>query len=186
MEDASTLVVRLPASWRGPWEPEIEKLSGWILKQSERLARQEEELPALYPGGWAWVLGERRAIGHHPLAPRGGDRAEIKRWYQREARSHLASRLDWWSRQLGIDYTAMRLSDATGRWGYCRADGVIGLNWRLFQAPVFVIDYVVVHELMHRRYPHHQAAFWRAVRGAYAECDAAKAWLKAHGRSLIW
>ncbi|WP_431607692.1 M48 metallopeptidase family protein [Sulfobacillus thermosulfidooxidans] len=50
------------------------------------------------------------------------------------------------------------------RRGFCHADGLIALNWRLVQVPLSVIDYVIVHELTHRSYPHHCREFWAAVR----------------------
>ena len=41
--------------------------------------------------------------------------------------------------------------------------GVVLFNWRLLQLPVRLIDYVIIHELVHIQEPHHSPAFWQAV-----------------------
>lgn len=184
--DAETLVVRMPRGWPEPWRAEVERHTLWILRHAARFRRLTEDMPHLDEGGWGWVLGEKRAVNDSPDGPVGRDREEIRRWYRKTAEGFLRHRLERWSQTLRISYTAMRLSDATGRWGYCRLDGVIGLNWRLYQAPLEVIDYVVVHELTHRRHAHHQRAFWEELSRHYPGAAKARAWLKDHGPTLIW
>ena len=46
------------------------------------------------------------------------------------------------------------------RWGSMSADGVLGLNLDLIRAPIECIDYVIIHELCHLRFPHHGPRFW--------------------------
>jgi predicted metal-dependent hydrolase len=64
------------------------------------------------------------------------------------------------------------------RWGSCSARGTISLNWRLIQAPPFVLDYLIVHELMHLRQMNHSARYWKLVAEAFPDYRAAEAWLK--------
>ena len=70
------------------------------------------------------------------------------------------------------------------RWGSCGPDGHISLNWRLVQMPEWVRDYVLIHELMHLRRMDHSPDYWAHVAAAYPEYEAARAWLRTHGRSL--
>ena len=60
----------------------------------------------------------------------------------------------------------------------------ITLNWRLIKAPMFVIDYVVVHELAHLIEANHTPRFWNIVRGQIPRAEQAKKWLKEHGQVL--
>jgi predicted metal-dependent hydrolase len=60
----------------------------------------------------------------------------------------------------------------------------ITFNWRLIKAPMFVIDYVIVHELAHLIEPNHTAIFWSIVRAKTPTMEKAKAWLKEHGQML--
>jgi predicted metal-dependent hydrolase len=58
------------------------------------------------------------------------------------------------------------------------------LNWRLIKAPMFVIDYVVVHELAHLIESNHTPRFWQIIRSQIASMEKAKQWLKEHGQML--
>ncbi len=62
----------------------------------------------------------------------------------------------------------------------------MAFNWRLIQAPLSGIDYVIVHELTHRRYPHHRQMFWDAVRVILPDFGRRKQWLRDHGAELGW
>ena len=60
----------------------------------------------------------------------------------------------------------------------------VNFNWRLIKAPMFVIDYVIVHELAHLIEANHTARFWNIVRAQIADLDKAKTWLKENGDIL--
>jgi len=64
------------------------------------------------------------------------------------------------------------------RWGSCSARGTISLNWRLIQAPPNVADYLIIHELMHRREMNHSARYWKLVAQAFPDYRSAEQWLK--------
>ena len=64
------------------------------------------------------------------------------------------------------------------RWGSCSSRGTISLNWKLIQAPPFVQDYLIIHELMHRREMNHSRRFWKWVAEACPGYQIAEKWLK--------
>ena len=68
--------------------------------------------------------------------------------------------------------------------GSCTVGNSVNFNWRLIKAPMFVIDYVVVHELAHLIEPDHTAAFWGIIRAKIPTMEKAKTWLKEHGQML--
>jgi predicted metal-dependent hydrolase len=70
------------------------------------------------------------------------------------------------------------------RWGSCSVKRTISLNWRLIQAPAFVCDYLILHELMHLREMNHSPRFWRLVHAACADYARAEAWLDQHSHLL--
>jgi len=70
------------------------------------------------------------------------------------------------------------------RWGSCSAKGTISLNWRLIQAPALVVDYLIIHELMHRREMNHSARYWKLVAAAFPDYRRAEQWLKKGGLEL--
>ena len=55
------------------------------------------------------------------------------------------------------------MRDLGFRWGSCGKNGVLFFNWRLLQLPIRLIDYIIVHELMHLQEPHHSREFWQAL-----------------------
>lgn len=184
MAAVDQIVVKLPSAWRkSRVEAVIQDHAEWVLRRHREMQRAWP-LPDLRPGGWMYFMGERRPVAGEqfpePL------RASLRGWYRREAVPIFRDRLDAWSRRLEIPYAGLRISDATTRWGYCRPDGVIGLNWRLLQAPPAMMDYVMVHELIHRLHPHHGAAFWNALLTAYPGARDAQAWLRQAGFALMW
>jgi predicted metal-dependent hydrolase len=70
------------------------------------------------------------------------------------------------------------------RWGSCSRRGTVSLNWRLIQAPPFVRDYLILHELMHFREMNHSRRFWRHVARVCPDYQAAERWLKQHSALL--
>ena len=70
------------------------------------------------------------------------------------------------------------------RWGSCSRRGTISLNWRLVQAPLFVRDYILLHELVHLRQMNHSHGFWREVARLCPGFADAERWLKQHAALL--
>lgn len=64
---------------------------------------------------------------------------------------------------LGVRAAGYRLSDARGRWGSCGRDGVLRVHWRLVQAPVPALEYVVAHEVAHLVHRNHSPEFWQVL-----------------------
>ena len=60
----------------------------------------------------------------------------------------------------------------------------VNFNWRLIKAPMFVIDYVIVHELAHLLEANHTSRFWTIIRANTPTMEKAQAWLKEHGQVL--
>ena len=70
------------------------------------------------------------------------------------------------------------------RWGSCSRRGTISLNWRLVQAPDFVRDYLVLHELAHLKEMNHSRRFWNEVARLCPGFREAERWLKQHSALL--
>ncbi len=86
------------------------------------------------------------------------------------------------AQQHQLRVTRVTVRNQRSRWGSCSARGTISLNWRLIQTPLFVRDYIILHELMHLREMNHSARYWRCVEEVCPDYRTAEAWLKAnHG-----
>ena len=84
----------------------------------------------------------------------------------------------------GLAVSRVSIRNQRSRWGSCGRDGNSCLNWRLVRMPEWVRDYVMVHELMHLRRLDHSAAYWKLVASAAPDYEAARRWLRMHGREL--
>lgn len=110
----------------------------------------------------------------------------LAQWYVQQAQKLFPERIAHYVPMVGARPTRIKIAKYKSRWGFCREDGLIALNWRIIQAPLSVIDYVIVHELTHRRYPHHRQTFWNAVRVIVPDFGVRKQWLRDHGAELGW
>jgi len=108
----------------------------------------------------------------------------LREWYIQRAEARIIPRVKHQARELGVTYTEVRIVDNLYRWGSCTVNNNIHLNWRLIKAPMFVIDYVIVHELAHLIEANHTPGFWNIVRAKVSTMEKAKAWLKENGQLL--
>jgi predicted metal-dependent hydrolase len=79
---------------------------------------------------------------------------------QPEARKRLVCRLDKLSKRHGFSYNKVFIRNQKTRWGSCSAKNNISLNLKLVKLPEDLVDYVIMHELVHTRIKNHTKAFW--------------------------
>ena len=108
----------------------------------------------------------------------------LREWYIDRAKEKIAPRVKGHARELGVNVAGIKIMDSRYRWGSCTVKNNVGFNWRLIKAPMFVIDYVMVHELAHLIEANHTPRFWNIVRAQAPTMDKAKAWLKENGQLL--
>ncbi|HEY6123837.1 MAG TPA: SprT family zinc-dependent metalloprotease [Steroidobacteraceae bacterium] len=90
-------------------------------------------------------------------------RTALRAWLMRMARQRLAPRVAAIAAATGVSFSQVSVRRQRSRWGSCSARGTISLNCcLLFQRPE-VVDYLIVHELMHVKHMNHSARFWQAV-----------------------
>jgi len=82
---------------------------------------------------------------------------------QQEAQALLPQRLKLLAQQHGFAYRSVRTRYLKSRWGSCSQDNAIGLNIFLMQLPWRLIDYVLLHELVHTRVHNHSVKFWNEL-----------------------
>ncbi|TSA32866.1 MAG: M48 family peptidase [Verrucomicrobiaceae bacterium] len=119
-----------------------------------------------------------------PLAQQKKRREVLKAWYVERAKETILPLVARYARDLGVQYGAARIVDNRYRWGSCTVKDNVNFNWRLIKAPMFVIAYVIVHELAHLLEGNHTPRFWNIVRAKAPSTEKARAWLKEHGQLL--
>lgn len=157
----------------GDWlEDRYEKMQSLLSRQREFRLREGDQLP--FCGTYLRVIRSEKSrvkIDSQqgtillPDLPVAEIRDSVIRALSRSALPFFRERLKFWGNQMGISYGEVSISHALRRWGSCSANGNIHFSWMLIFAPERAIDYVMVHELAHRREFNHSAAFWQIVAG---------------------
>lgn len=97
----------------------------------------------------------------------------------------LPHRVTYWAARMGVDYGRITIRNQKGRWGSCSSEGNLNFNCLLMLAPPEVVDYVIVHELAHRKQMNHSAAFWAEVEAVLPNYREPLNWLKQEGSVLL-
>ena len=108
----------------------------------------------------------------------------MREWYIARARERILPRVAKQAQELGVSFGQARIVDNRYRWGSCTVRDNINLNWRLIKAPMFVVDYVIAHELAHLMEPNHTPRFWNIVKTQVTTMERARRWLREHGQIL--
>lgn len=102
----------------------------------------------------------------------------------KEAVQYIPKRVEYFAEIVGVNYGRITIRNQKTRWGSCSGKGNLNFNCFLMLAPTEVIDYVVVHELCHRKEMNHSKNFWSEVEKVLPEYKKSEMWLKNEG-SLI-
>ncbi len=106
------------------------------------------------------------------------------KWYKKAAYQVVLERAGKYSQQCGLVYNRVKISNAKKRWGSCSLSGNLNFSYRLIMAPLEVIDYVVIHELMHLLEKNHSKSFWSKVGMYMPDYKKHRNWLKRNGYLL--
>ena len=103
----------------------------------------------------------------------------------KQARKVIPGRAAYWARQAGVTYGQIAIRKQKTRWGSCSAKGNLNFNCLLMLCPEDVLDYVIVHELCHRKELNHSPRFWAEVERILPEYRKPLKWLRTEGPALI-
>lgn len=103
------------------------------------------------------------------------------RWYTEHAHDWLPARLAPHVARVAAAPRALNVQDLGHRWASWSADATLNVHWTTMALPPGVIDYVLVHELVHHFVPNHTPEFWRRVARVLPDYEQRKAWLADHG-----
>jgi predicted metal-dependent hydrolase len=178
----------------------VEQHRDWLARARSRQARKPRMAevwtigtPVLWRGELTeiktTVAGDRFVIclaaDVFRVASDEGDlRPVLEAHFARRAKIELPGRAWELAAETGADVKHVTVRNQRSRWGSCSAGGTISLNWRLVQTPDSVRDYIIYHELMHRREMNHSDRFWARVQEVCPWWRDAEQWLKRNGGLL--
>lgn len=107
-----------------------------------------------------------------------------EKWYKELAKRYLVSRTEVLAKRLNFEYNKIFIRDQRTKLGNCSKKANISFNWRLIKAPEIVIDYIIIHELVHTKIMKHNSKFWTLLRSLYPDYKSAANWLEKYSNSL--
>ncbi|SFV89766.1 Putative predicted metal-dependent hydrolase [hydrothermal vent metagenome] len=173
----------------------IKKKKFWLYKT---INKTKEKLPnklkkEYISGELFWYLGKRYRLDVCQCEHQGlkfqynkfilnykdRDNAEqlFKEFYTSRAKEKLTPQVAKYAKQMGVQYNKVKFLEMQKRWGSCTSAGNIILNTHLIKAPMYVIDYVIVHELAHLIEFNHSPKFWNIVKTQIGDFEDHKSWL---------
>jgi len=204
VERDRTVIIHAPSSSSDETiQQVIESKRQWIYEKLHHIQKYED-LPhapgkEMVNGESALFLGQLYRIeivhtdlseiqlNHHFFIPASlvlKGKSTLRNWYIEKAQTIILPRVEEFARNLGVEFNTAKIADNRYRWGSCTVKNNLTFNWRLIKAPMFVIDYVIIHELTHLLEPNHTSKFWNIVYTHTPKMDQAKQWLRENGQLL--
>lgn len=106
-------------------------------------------------------------------------------WYTQHAELWLQRRLNLFSARLGVAPSIIKIRDLGFRWGSCGSQGNLYFHWLTILLPPRIIEYIIVHELVHLHESHHNTQFWRYIERVLPDFVLRKQWLAENGSRFV-
>lgn len=153
----------------------LREKESWIQKHIEKIREQEAKRKK--------TQGEKGEYGEF-VERDYLTNEEIKKLADK-ALQYIPKRVSYFAKQIGVTYGKIKIRNQKTRWGSCSSKGNLNFNCLLMLTPPEVIDYVVVHELCHRKEMNHSRVFWVEVEKVLPNYKEQVKWLKENGGQII-
>lgn len=130
------------------------------------------------------MMEQRRETDASREAPDYVENPELEKKYRQMARARIEERVIFFAAKMGVSYGRISIRAAKTRWGSCSYAGNLNFHWKLILMPPEILDYVVVHELAHRKEMNHSKAFWSEVEQILPDYRERRKWLKQYGQTV--
>ena len=108
----------------------------------------------------------------------------LKEWFHEKSFIYFKKETHNYAKINNLKINSVKVREYKARWGSCSNKGDISFNWRLIMAPPKIIEYVIIHELMHIKEHNHSPKYWNYVKSLYPNINEAKEWLMYNGQTL--
>lgn len=108
----------------------------------------------------------------------------IMQFAAQQLTSYCEEKAAYMANKLKVNFQMVSVKHIKSRWGSCDTKGRLQFNLQLASAPLWVIDYVIAHEVAHLQVMDHSHRFWQVVKMLYPEHKKAESWLKENGFKL--
>lgn len=153
--------------------PIIDSMAVYGTKKKAGRPKQEEALAFI-----SSLLGTQKSTDSKPVTP------EITELTSK-AKEELPAVVKKYASLMGVTYNRITIRHQKTRWGSCTKTGNLSFNCLIMKMPETVRNYVIIHELAHRKELNHSTKFWTIVAEYCPWYKDAKQWLKENGNRLL-
>ena len=153
-----------------------------IVRAPPRIA--ERRIEPFAADHWDWVEKQRQRLSRQRENARRITEEERQEGI-RKAKEIIPRRAACFAARMGVSYGRITIREQKTRWGSCSQKGNLNFNWKLVLMPPEILDYVVVHELAHRKEMNHSPRFWAVVEKELPDYRKRREELKIRGREFI-
>ena len=147
------------------------------------LRMPQGELSGIIESKRNWIDKTLAKVQNRETAPKM-TAAETEELAQ-QALKVIPPRVKAWAAKVGVTYGRITIRNQKTRWGSCSAKGNLNFNCALMLCPEEILDYVIVHELCHRKEMNHSKRFWGEVAKVMPDYEKRRRWLKTEGQEII-
>lgn len=140
----------------------LRQKSNWIEKHLQKVQERQKQMSQIKP----LTIEEIHGLANQAL--------EV-----------IPKRVAYFAPLVGVTYGRITIRNQKSRWGSCSGKGNLNFNCLLMLMPSEILDYVVVHELCHRKEMNHSPKFWAEVKKILPDYENQKLWLKEHGDEIM-
>ena len=163
-KDNQTMTLRVIRSARKTIGLQVKEDGEVLLRIPNRLSARALQDFLNREQSWIWQKAEqmqsrikqREATGATPVG-------QLSREELEKIKEKIGSRVRYYSKIMGVTVGRITIRNQKTRWGSCSSKGNLNFNYQLYYLPEELLDYVVIHELAHRRHMNHSADFWAEV-----------------------
>lgn len=162
----------------------LDERRSWVLQKRAQLAKRPHPNEMQFVSGETFLhFGEKYTLlvqtgrrfslsldqgTAHLTVRAGAERAQtaafVLKWQRDRLRREIEQRLPVWQARTGLSCSSWHIKNMKTRWGTCNTSaGRLWFNLKLVEKPSACLDYVLLHELAHLRYPNHGKAFWAFI-----------------------
>lgn len=132
------------------------------------------------------VVGQKRnlifkdgkfLLSNKSLSPRDA----FVKFYKKQAKLKIEERLLLYQNTVNKLPGKVEIRELPTRWASCTPAGNIYFNWKCVMGPMVVLDYLIIHELVHLEHPNHSRIFWDKVSTICPNYQQQETWLKRNG-----
>ena len=139
----------------------------------------------IFAGSWKANPAGLKSIWKSGLPRRGFLLFRTGSYRRSPVRRGIPERVAHFAPLVGVTYGRITIRSQHTLWGSCSSKGNLNFNCLLMLTPPEVLDYVVVHELCHRKEMNHSVRFWAEVEHVLPDYEIRRKWLRENGTALI-